>query len=404
MSQLDSILAELKKTLAAQGVDLNSTAVQAKDPVVDTAANKLALKEFLSKNTITATPTAAGAVEDPKLIMENRNALSVFIGKPLTNNGVAALTGTISEPKKSSAAHKAEPEASAKSAAAPVPFTPPPMPVVQICPGCVSAEASKKVSNEKREAEEAAQKASAEKAAAERQEKDLLMTKLSTSANANAPGSNMMGGVSAPVIASVSAAVASAPSAPAPSAAAAVATAAKPAAKSGVAAFFSGLMPGKSKQDSDAVTSTAAPALTPQAAAISITWFKHIQAVESALIMGDTHFADSILHLLYESAKSVSADPNIIARLQSLQAKVMIERRQYDEAESSLKEMIQNLDSTPYAKNISAAYCWRALAIAYNRQKKSELATKANQKSIEIAEAALGPKDPEAMLFREALP
>lgn len=430
MSQLESILSQLKKSLEAQGVDVSGKSLSAKEAVaeVDPKASSQALKDFLAKNLVAGKAAITGEEEDPKIILERRKSISNFVGTPLTNNGVASLPGTISgesKNKKESSGEKHSHSSHGSSSHSgsektnstpPVPFTPPPMPVVQICPSCVAAEVTKK---SKKEEEKLAEPASTVKTEAEKPVAAVPANSPIAAPIAPAPKSSPTGsdlsssGFSAsfaptrPVTQAEDHQFTVAPKGPAT----ATATLApepeqadkKGASKAGgVVALFAGLM-SKAKSNNQQETGSAPTATAPAQKAVSaIAWFKHIQAVESALLIGDVHFADSILQLLYESARSVSAETNILARLQSLQAKVMIERRQFEQAEKDLKETIQNLESTPYARNVATAYCWKALALCYHRQKNSE-AESANKKAIEIAEAALGAKDPEAMLFREPL-
>lgn len=464
MSQLESILGQLKKNLAESGVDTTKLRKDESVQTVDPKTASAALKDFLSKNPITAKKGSDDA-DDPALVVERRKTLSAFVGQSLSNNGVASLPGTIQAPPSGShgkSAHgghgssvAAEKSASPEPAPKTVPFTPDPIPVMQICPSCVTAEAAKKAPKTE---EKVATVPKVEPAASAAQ--PMFSSSTNSSAMPSAPvvmstapasskgavpntvsssnsnnsssgtgsatasvssnssiGSAVPSGAagmsmsapqgmsfSAPLTTSEtpSAAVSASPPVKSESVAAA-----KPQSKGGVAGFFANLMPGKkgTSQESEAEASSAFSS-APASSSVSvskITWFKHIQAIESALLIGDVHFADSLLQLLYETAKSLSAEVNIIARLQSLQAKVLIERKQFDDAESSLKDMIQSLQGTSFAKNICTAYCWRALALCYHRQKKTADAESARKKSIEVAEAALGPTNPETMLFKEPI-
>jgi hypothetical protein len=119
--------------------------------------------------------------------------------------------------------------------------------------------------------------------------------------------------------------------------------------------------------------------------------------------IGDMHFADSLLSVLLESATALSAPGNITARLRSLSARIMMDRKQYSEAEASLFETLKSMEGSGFEKDISAAYCWRALAQCFHYQQKTDKAEKARERSISIANSALGEKDPEAMMFAEPL-
>ena len=138
-------------------------------------------------------------------------------------------------------------------------------------------------------------------------------------------------------------------------------------------------------------------------AAAQVAWFKHIQAIEAALRMGDVHFADCLLSLLVEVAHSVTASGNIKARLDSMQARIHIDRKLYTEAEEILQKAIKNAEGTPLEKNISIAYCWHAMAQSYHAQRKIPEAEKARKTAIDIATEALGENDPETMLLKAPL-
>lgn len=134
----------------------------------------------------------------------------------------------------------------------------------------------------------------------------------------------------------------------------------------------------------------------------SVIWFKHFQSVEAAIQMSDVHFASVLLALLVEVADAVSAPPNIVARLKSFEARIAMELKNFEQAEKTLKQAIDELGST-HAGNIAAAYCWYALAVCHHRQGKAGPAKDAQQQSIQIATSALGPKDPETLQFHEPL-
>lgn len=461
MSQLESILGQLRKSLAESGVDASKFRKEDAVQTVDPKSASAALKDFLSKNPITSKKGSDDS-DDPALVLERRKTLSAFVGQSLSNNGVACLPGTIQAPATGSASGgqghghggKTGADKAAQPAAPappPVPFTPAPMPVMQICPSCVTAEASKKAPKTEEKSvppkvepvtqtNPTANSVPASSApvgvtsmgygvsggavppapgsATSSLPSSSVASASSSAATPTAPAANNSASTSTPASAAASGMAApqgmsfSAPqinssqasSEPASSSmppAKADGNSAKPQSKGGVAGFFASLMPGKKGANQEAEPET--PTASAGGSVSKITWFKHIQAIESALLIGDVHFADSLLQLLYETAKSLSAEVNIIARLQSLQAKVLIEKRQFDDAESSLKDMIQSLQGSSFAKNICTAYCWRALALCYHRQKKTAEAEAARKKSIEVAEAALGPTNPETMLFKEPI-
>ncbi len=317
MSQLESMLTQLKKTLSEQRAGAAPVDIKTPTPAIDPKTASNALKDFLAKSGSTSREAKTTALEDPQIIVERRKALSVFVGVSLSNNGRAALPGTIdmtniassshsgahgghnSHAKGSDKGHAQQHTSGGHQASIP-------------CPKCVDREVAER-----------------------------------NAARVNATVS----GASNPT-----------PAAPAQGAASV-----QPAVKS------------------------------------SVIWYKHIQAVESAMRIGDMHFADSLLSLLFETATSLSAEANINARLKSLQARVLADRKMFAEAEKLLIDTIRGLEGTQFSKDIAAAYCWRALAQCLQNQKKSEQAEKARQKALSIAVAALGEKDPEAMMFNEAL-
>lgn len=128
-------------------------------------------------------------------------------------------------------------------------------------------------------------------------------------------------------------------------------------------------------------------------------WFKHVQAVESAIRIGDAHFADTLLAMLMEIAEILDDVP-MRARLKSQQARVKMEQRQFAEAETMLMEILRQIDPTPHKKSMGGAYCLLALAQCYQQTGKTPNAEKAQAMAYAIAEQLLDAKDPELTLFR----
>lgn len=394
MSQLDSILTQLKKSLSdkpqAAGVDAMQPAS------ADAKAASLALKEFLSKSVIKSQTRNSDGLDDPHVLIERRNALSKFVGASLTNNGRAALTGTIGSDIKN-----INPDADSK------PFTPDPT-------LCTGSQMKKPEELEKREA----QAASATQAS-------TTVSAATTSGSASAGAPAGAGNLGMPLGAtSFGSPVSYQPPPPCPkclarekeeknavkqvdTAAGETQSSAKPAQKTGVAALFAAFGGDKNPQKTDSkAPESSKPADSPPKSASSpkqtIIWYKHIQGVESAMRIGDMHFADSLLCLLLETAKAVSAEENVVARLTSMEARILMDRKSYSQAQKLLEDTIRNLQGKN-EKDIAAAYCWRALAQCFAYQKNADEAEKARQKAISIANEALGDKNPEAMLFTEPL-
>lgn len=462
--QLESILSKLKKKLAEDSSGMDTPkASQDVENTVDSKAASQALREFLNKNLVSKKEAEDNADDDPRLLVERRKALSNFVGSPLLNNGKAALPGTIEMGKPPSHSKNnshgqgsshgakstpAESSSAAKNTSPPVPFTPPPAPIVTICPDCVQQKAQKMA-----EQKAAADAKKAETAALQRESLDASAnTKSAKSADEtnssvkthdiaggvspstqppknDAPAHNLGASMGMSVSRPLNFAVAGENGTDAISSSSGTTTKQEPreelagkteavnsngadqagqaTSKKGVAAFFAAFKPG-SKSESKQVVETSAVQpeaafvkMTAATAAASLAWFKHIQAVESALRIGDIHFADSLLTLLVEVSQSIPTEGNIVARLSSLHARILMDRKLFDDAEKKLNESIAALEGTKYANNVAAAYCWQALALCHHLQKRSAESEECKQKAISIAEAALGPKDPEVMLFRE---
>lgn len=152
-------------------------------------------------------------------------------------------------------------------------------------------------------------------------------------------------------------------------------------------------------------TAASQPASQPasQAPLPAFAWFKHTQTIESALRINDVHYADTVLSILFDVSTSLNADAGVKARLISLLARIRMDKKQYAEAETDLRNTLAVLDGTPHAKSISAAHCWHALAQSLYFQKKIENAEVAKEKAVAIAEACLGPQDPQTIAFKQAL-
>jgi hypothetical protein len=145
-----------------------------------------------------------------------------------------------------------------------------------------------------------------------------------------------------------------------------------------------------------ALAPTAAPVAKPMK---PFVWFKHFQAVESALRIGDLHFAETLLSMLLEIA-DVLEDVAARARLYSQLARVKMEQKQMPQAEAMLMETLRGLEGTPYKRSIDAAYCLLALAQCYDQSGKSPNAEKARAMALSIAQECLDAKDPELTLFK----
>lgn len=475
MSQLDSMLKELKKTLS-DDVSMKTAAIGSE--MSETEARELirsqssALKDFLKSNGSKVSAGVPQENEDPQVIVARRNALSAFVGVPLKNNGKAILTGTISVEAESHAnnnGHKAAHEAKKTEAKhelksqteAPLPAsTPPPQVVLKY----VDAPCKKCEEYEKKE-KEAAKSGGNNGQNASKAGAASPTSGSSTESAAAATGAIALGGSAAsPSGVTSSGALSSGSAMGMPPAAAADSMSgmgnmgfSKPISprpeaeekksfeseerrgeerksekdtakenkteKKGFGLFNVFGKKDKSderskgderKEDSENFAAASpAPVATEKAkpnvfgsnanAASQVAWFKHIQAIESALRIGDIHFAESLLSLLTEVAHSVAAGGNINARLDSMQARIFIDRKFFGEAEELLNKSIKNAESTPLEKNISIAYCWHALAQCYHAQKKMPEAEKAQKKAVEIATEANGENDPETVLLKAPL-
>ena len=169
------------------------------------------------------------------------------------------------------------------------------------------------------------------------------------------------------------------------------------------------------------VSATAATPVAPQGSAVStniglpnepggtnnnkapITWFKHILAVDSALRIGDVHFADSLLSILQETAKATDADISVRTRLKSLQARVLLERRQFNDAQDLLEGVLQSLQGSAHARCLGAAYCLHVLAQCNKLQNKPEQAKALQAKAVSIAQECLGTNDPEVKFLKQEI-
>ncbi len=477
MSQLDSMLKELKKTLSD---DVSKKTAAIGSEMSEAEARQLiksqsgALKDFLKSNGAKVSGGVPQESEDPQVIVARRNALSAFVGVPLKNNGKAILSGTISVQAESHAnnnGHKPPHEAKrtegkheAKAQAElPLPqLTPPPQVVLKY----VEAPCKKCEEYEKKE-KEAAKNGGSGGASGSRGG--------ATAATSGAPGANVASaaGASANSIPLGGAAPSSAIAGSTPGAATSMpASSSEPTSGMGSMGFSKPVSPrpeseekkpaeneerrgeerkaekdsakdnktekkgfglfnvfgkkekseerskGDERRDESESPAAASPGASPQAtpekskpnvfgsnanAAAQVAWFKHIQAIESALRIGDIHFAESLLSLLTEVSHSVAAGGNINARLDSMQARIFIDRKFFGEAEELLNKAIKNAEGTPLEQNIAIAYCWHALAQCYHAQKKLPETEKARKKAIEIATEALGENDPETVLLKAPL-
>lgn len=436
MSQLDSMLKELKKSLS-DDVNLKTAAIGSEMSAAESTAlikeQSQALRDFLKNNPSNVSAGVKQESDDPKVILSRREALSSFVGIPIKNNGKASLPGTIAAESQipqgnnghggghgaahgsaHGGAHGNSKHENKTENAAPIPgFSPPPQVVIKY----VDAPCKKCEENAEKEKEAVKEAAQKETSKPSQQAPGASMAMPYSSTSEVAAGMGGMG-FSKPVTAR--------PEPEEEKAGAeernktekeALKQDAKSGKKQGFGLFnvFGGNKEAKTEKNEERKSESAeapAPAAPPAAkpamivnaqAAAQVAWFKHIQAIESALRIGDVHFADSLLSLLTEVSHSVTAPGNIKARLDSMQARIHIDRKFYGEAEELLQKTIKNAEGTPLAKNISIAYCWHALAQCYNAQKKAPEAEKARQTAIEIATEALGENDPETVLLKAPL-
>lgn len=476
MSQLDSMLKELKKSLSD---DVSKKTAAIGSQMSEAEARELiksqsgALKDFLKSNGAKVSGGVPQESEDPQVIVARRNALSAFVGMPLKNNGKAILSGTISvqaETHASNNGHKSPHEAQKPGGKpevteAPLPSMPPPPQVVL---KYVEAPCKKCEESEKKEKEAAKSGGGSAGASTARGGSAAAASGGPGAGSHSAVGSSAssipLGGTTAPSTATGSSAPGAAMDMPAASSDSTSAMGSmgfskpvspspeseekKPAEneerrgeerkaekesakdnkteKKGFGLFNVFGKKDKSeerskgderKDESDnlaAASPAASPAAAPEKAkpnvfgsnanaAAQVAWFKHIQAIESALRIGDIHFAESLLSLLTEVSHSVAAGGNINARLDSMQARIYIDRKFFGEAEELLNKAIKNAEGTPLEQNIAIAYCWHALAQCYHAQKKLPETEKARKKAIEIATEALGENDPETVLLKAPL-
>lgn len=381
MSQLETILAELKKSLK------NTEDLAADKEEVSPAEQQKAssaLKEFLNQNAVELQLVDKGSADDPQVVLSRRKAISDFVGQQLQNDGNATLSGVIEGGVTHKTAHghgKHQHSGPHEKGIAGAP-----------CPKCRAREIEDERARTSASGDSSGIQSGSNGNGDSKKSTASADTNKSSSENADKSSSSTQ------------------------------------AAKSGVAAFFAAAIGGKkdgvqSEQDRSPKTESAKPEpptkITQQSekpqlgsstagaaksgSSTSIIWFKHIQAVESALRIQDLHFADSLLALLTEAAASVQAQSSVSIRLKSLQARILIERKLYEQAEEMLMATIKSMEGTPQAKEVCAAYCYRALAQSFQLQNKADKAVKAKEKSIAIATGALGANDPETMLFKEPL-
>lgn len=353
MSELDSMLAQLKNSLSSTQQETSVATLDPAESAKEAQTASMALKDFLSKACAKTVSVEENNTEDPQIIISRRKALSAFVGSPLTNNGEALLSGVIHAGPNSSKHGKQGSHGHSAHA------------------WHGHSAQGHSVQSSAAHGHGASPQVAAPASGAHTQTVTVC-SRCSSQAESNKP--------------QASTAPESAKQEPA-----------KAAGKAPVAAFFAALTQATPQNAAKAGSATA-----PQNAA-SVAWFKHIQAVESAIRIGDIHFADTLLLLLFEVSRSLSAEANVSARLQSLQARVLLDRKQYADVETLMNETIKSLDGTAFAKSVSASYCWHALAQCYHSQKKFDKADAAKKKAISIAESALGPNDPETMLFKGPL-
>jgi hypothetical protein len=132
MSQLESLLAQLKQTLAEKGAGEQRPVLPASDSAVDPKTASAALKDFLSKTTVTRSVNPNGLGEDEaRTAAASRTALSTFVGAPL-GTGAPKMVAPGVKPAAPIAAQPAPAPSPAPvapapaSAPAPVALAPPP--------------------------------------------------------------------------------------------------------------------------------------------------------------------------------------------------------------------------------------------------------------------------------------
>lgn len=152
----------------------------------------------------------------------------------------------------------------------------------------------------------------------------------------------------------------------------------------------------------ETTTATTAPGAAASVTAKPFPWFKHISMIESALRIGDVHFAETLLTVLLDVAE-VFDDVQTRVRLKALSARIKMEQGQVAEAEKMLMETLSPIEKTPAMSTIGAAYCLHALAQCYKKSGKGEKADKAQAMSVALAEKLLGAADPEAKMFKQPL-
>lgn len=459
MSQLDSIISQLQKVLEEKrGGTESDVRSEVTESSVDTVAAKRALAAFLSRAPESFEGIEANGLSDPAVIEAMRKSLIAFIDSPLRNGGTALMPGTISpdharqEDQGKSEVHG---HTSPSENNTPLnPFSPSPgneFSWTPPCKTCIERKATGETSKPGKDAAPATEiPGSISSSAAPREgSSQPLRTSGYGSVSGAVPVSGHGGDASSTLSASASGSGALSPASSsfassAPRASAVTDTAPAPAtnAKSPVQALLnvfgarsnkaqkapevvaprrvtpmsdpSGLK-NEEKSLPQKVAESAAPTMSAPAAETeavvsapvrinnTVLWFKHIQSVEAALRISDVHFATVLVALLFEVATAVEAPPNITARLKTFEARISMEFNKYQEAEEHLLLTISELDDTPFASNVTAAWCWHSLAQCYYRQGKHDQSKAAQQKAIAIATAALGAKDPETMLFHEPI-
>lgn len=126
--------------------------------------------------------------------------------------------------------------------------------------------------------------------------------------------------------------------------------------------------------------------------------------VEGALQMGDLHFADSVLGLLLEIGGILNPPASTRARLKSQRARILLARKQFEQAETELVATIKSLDPQVLKRSEGSAYCLLVLAEAYALQKKTEQAQHTHKLALAVAQECFAAQDPQLALFKRELP
>lgn len=449
MSQLDVLLLELKRAIDEKRVNQGSTAVE--DPVretVDPTYSKSALRKFITSADYNVRTQEPPVMQHPRVIEAMRKSLNEFIAEPLRNNGTTTVSGILCheqtekhEPEK---VESSSPDAGKKELP---PFSPSQGNELAWAPPCAKC-AERSQQSTKQAQPSSSSVGSTETAAVQPTSSSTLPgAALSTSSYrpyspAQSAGSSNLSVSAISTPSRTEASPTSTDRARDTSVAAAPAQAEQP--KSAVQALLNVFgsrvksqnrntteepvrkrpntsdvercvpsptqappatpIPAPGVEEKDSVDNNSAPlsSAKPVTNNSTVVWFKHFQAVESAIQMSDVHFASVLLAILVEVADAVTAPPNIMARLKSFDARIAIELKNYEQAERTLKQAIDELGSAN-SSNISAAYCWYALATCHHRQGKTTAAKDAKEQAILIATEALGAKDPETLHFHEPL-